>query len=105
MEIISVNIQKGGSGKTTTVQALAELLSKEYRKKVLCIDSDPQCNLSSVSGVDLMACLEHNLYNLLREVSTLDDCVIHATYYDIITGSLVLSYADPEFNFTGNEYF
>lgn len=105
MEIISVNIQKGGSGKTTTVQALAELLSKEYRKKVLCIDSDPQCNLSSVSGVDLMACQEHNLYTLLREESTLDDCVIHAKYYDIIPGSLLLSYADTEFNRTGKEYF
>lgn len=105
MEIISVNIQKGGSGKTTTVQALAELLSKEYGKKVLCIDSDPQCNLSSVSGVDLMNCQEHNLYTLLREESTLEECIIHVKYYDIIPGSLLLSYADTEFNRTGKEYF
>lgn len=105
MEIISVNIQKGGSGKTTTVQALAELLSKEYGKKILCIDSDPQCNLSSVSGVDLVSCQEHNLYTLLREESTLEECIIHAKYYDIIPGSLLLSYADTEFNRTGKEYF
>lgn len=105
MEIISVNIQKGGSGKTTTVQALAELLSKEYGKKVLCIDSDPQCNLSSVSGVDLMACQEHNLYTLLREESTLEECIFPTKYYDIIPGSLLLSYADTEFNRTGKEYF
>lgn len=105
MKIISVNIQKGGSGKTTTVQALAELLSKEYGKKVLCIDSDPQCNLSSVSGVDLMNCQEHNLYTLLREESTLEECIIHVKYYDIIPGSLLLSYADTEFNRTGKEYF
>lgn len=52
-----------------------------------------------------MACQEHNLYTLLREESTLDDCVIHAKYYDIIPGSLLLSYADTEFNRTGKEYF
>lgn len=105
MEIISVNIQKGGSGKTTTVQALAELLSKEYGKKVLCIDSDPQCNLSTVSCVDLMKCQEHNLYTLLRNESTLEQCIYPTKYYDIIPGSLLLAYADTEFNRTGKEYF
>ena len=39
LEIISVNITKGGCGKTTTVQMLGEILSREYRKKVLCIDT------------------------------------------------------------------
>lgn len=105
MEIISVNIQKGGSGKTTTVQALAELLSRDYGKKVLCIDSDPQCNLSTVSGIDLMECQDHNLYTLLKEESTLNQCILHTKYYDIIPGSLLLSYADTEFNRTGKEYF
>ena len=105
MEIISVNIQKGGSGKTTSVQALAEILNKEYGKKVLCIDSDPQCNLSTVSGVDLMDCQEHNLYSLLREESTLAQCIIHTKYYELVPGSLLLSYADTEFNRTGKEYF
>ena len=54
LEIISVNITKGGCGKTTTVQMLGEILSREYGKKVLCIDTDPQCNLTTVSGVNLM---------------------------------------------------
>ena len=43
-----------GCGKTTTVQMLGEILSREYGKKVLCIDTDPQCNLTTVSGVNLM---------------------------------------------------
>lgn len=37
MEIISVNVQKGGSGKTTTVQALAELLSKVHKKRYFAL--------------------------------------------------------------------
>lgn len=45
MRIITVANQKGGSGKTTTVLALAQACS--YRqKKAICIDLDTQCNLS-----------------------------------------------------------
>ena len=104
MEIISVNITKGGCGKTTTVQMLGEILSKEYGKKVLCIDTDPQCNLTTVSGINLMECQEHNLYTLLKEESTLEECIVKSKYYDIIAGSLLLAYADTEFNQLGREY-
>ena len=105
MEIISVNIQKGGCGKTTTVQAIAEILNKEYGQRILCVDTDPQCNLTTVSAVDVMACQKHNLYTLLKETSTLQQCIINTKYYDLIPGSLLLSYADTEFNRTGKEYF
>ena len=98
LEIISVNITKGGCGKTTTVQMLGEILSKEYGKKVLCIDTDPQCNLTTVSGIDLMQCQEHNLYTLLKDESTIEECIVKSKYYDIVPGSLLLAYADTEFN-------
>lgn len=104
MEIISVNITKGGCGKTTTVQMLGEILGKEYHKKILCIDTDPQCNLTTVSGIDLMECQEHNLYTLLKKESTLKECIVESTYYDVIPGSLLLAYADTEFNMLGREY-
>lgn len=104
LEIISVNITKGGCGKTTTVQMLGEILGKVYGKKVLCIDTDPQCNLSSVSGINLMDCQEHNLYTLLKGDSTLDECILKSKYYDIIPGSLLLAYSDIEFNQLGREY-
>lgn len=104
MEIISVNITKGGCGKTTTVQMLGEILGKEYGKKVLCIDTDPQCNLTTVSGIDLMECQEHNLYTLLKKSSSLKECIKSSKYYDIIPGSLLLAYADTEFNQLGREY-
>ena len=64
--IISVNITKGGCGKTTTVQALAEIFGKIYGKKVLCCDTAPQCNLTTVSGVNIMDCQKNNLYTLLK---------------------------------------
>lgn len=104
LEIVSVNITKGGCGKTTTVQMLGEILNKEYGKRVLCIDTDPQCNLTTVSGINLMDCQEHNLYTLLKEESTLEECIVKSKYYDIIPGSLLLAYADTEFNQLGREY-
>jgi len=39
---------KGGVGKTTLAAALAREFVKEAAKKVLLIDLDPQCNLSSI---------------------------------------------------------
>lgn len=104
MEIISVNITKGGCGKTTTVQMLGEILNRDYGKKVLCIDTDPQCNLTTVSGINIMDCQEHNLYTLLKNESNLNDCILKTKYYDIIPGSLLLAYADTEFNQLGREY-
>ena len=105
LEIISVNITKGGCGKTTTVQILGEILGKEYGKKVLCVDTDPQCNLTTCSGIDLMECQEHNLYTLLKDESTLEECIVQSKYYDVVPGSLLLAYADTEFNHIGREYF
>lgn len=104
MEIISTHITKGGCGKTTTVQALAEILGKEYGKRVLCCDTDPQCNLTTVSGINIMDCQQHNLYTLLKGQSTPADCIIKTKYYDVIPSSLLLAYADVEFNVLGREY-
>ncbi len=104
MEIISAHITKGGCGKTTTVQALAEILGKEYGKRVLCCDTDPQCNLTTVSGINIMDCQQHNLYTLLKGQSTPADCIIKTKYYDVIPSSLLLAYADVEFNVLGREY-
>lgn len=47
MKIITFFNNKGGVGKTTTVYHIAWML-KELGYKVLAIDLDPQCNLSSI---------------------------------------------------------
>lgn len=100
-KVICVNIQKGGCGKTTTVQALGEMLSK--RGKILSIDTDPQCNLTTASGIN-SADLEHTLYELLKKECTIEQAIIKSKYYDIIPGSLMLCSADSEFTKTGKEF-
>lgn len=103
-EIIAINIQKGGCAKTVTTQALAEIFSKDYGLKVLCIDTDPQCNLTTVSGVSVVDC-KYNLYTLLKDQSSLQESIVETTYYDLIPGSMFLANADNEFNVIGKEQF
>ena len=98
MDIISVNIQKGGCGKTTTCQVLAEILGKELDQNVLCVDMDPQCNLTAAAGVNLLEYQEKNLLGLLKEDYHIQDCIAESEYYDIIPGSLNLTDADTIFN-------
>ena len=49
-KIITIAIEKGGTGKTVTASNLAYLMGDEG-KKVLCVDTDPQGNLTkALSG-------------------------------------------------------
>lgn len=104
MKIISFSVAKGGSMKTTSCQVLAELLGKQG-KKVLCVDTDPQGNLSTVSGINLLEVQDHNLYTLLKGYSKLEDCIVKSKYYDVIPSSLLMASADTEFNQQGREFF
>lgn len=44
MRVISVMNLKGGVGKTTTIVNMAAILARDYDKKVVVIDADPQAN-------------------------------------------------------------
>lgn len=64
MPVISIAIQKGGSGKTTTAINLAAALQR-MGKSVLLFDADPQANLSQSLGVQEDP--EKNLFTELKK--------------------------------------
>lgn len=70
-KVISFLNQKGGVGKTTMAFNTAFALQAQGQR-VLCIDMDPQANLSLLFGVeDVEANLHHLLVNSVRELKAL----------------------------------
>lgn len=103
MKVITLSNQKGGVAKTTTCIALATGLYHRG-KTVLCIDLDPQCNLSLGVGADVLN-TKHILYNVFKDNADINDAINHVSLgFDLITGSLMLATADMEFTEIGREY-
>ena len=98
MKIISVAIQKGGAGKTTTTLNLAAAL-REMGKKCLLIDLDPQASLSQALGV--LDEPEPNIYHLLKLEASGKACkpeaaILHRSGLDLLPASLELASAELE---------
>ena len=99
-KIISIANHKGGVGKTTTTVNLAAGLNQKG-KKVLCIDLDPQTNLTQSLGVNEY---EYSIYDSLTQNSDLIPIPIRKGF-DIIPSHIDLSGAEVELiNEPGREY-
>ena len=99
MPVISIAIQKGGSGKTTTAVNLAAAL-QHLGKKVLLIDADPQANLSQSLGI--IEEPEQNLFTELKkeiagQSSQLKDVIVQTKCgLQIVPSSIELASAELE---------
>ena len=77
---ISIALQKGGVGKTSTALALASTLGFK-KKKVLLIDMDSQRDTTYASGIDIP---EKSITDVLGEDATVPEAVIKCKYYDLL---------------------
>jgi len=103
--IIAVANQKGGVGKTTcTINLGGAFASLGHR--VLCLDLDPQANLTVGLGIDLNT-VEKNIANVLIDPDLKLASIIRPTKtknLDVAPATLELSSAEVElFNAIGRE--
>ena len=102
-KILCVSNQKGGVGKTTTTNALAMGLRRKG-SRVLCVDFDPQGNLSFSLGADNRIELQNSVYHALKGELQPVQTIQHTPLCDVIPANLLLSGIDLEFTGKGREY-
>lgn len=100
-KVITINVQKGGVGKTTTAHELGSNLTK-MGYKVLVIDLDPQQNLSKFSGAPLTE--YYTIYEVLKGECDFSDAIHFrevpdnkVNNYDVCTAHKNLEHAEKEF--------
>lgn len=85
--VISVALQKGGVGKSTTSQALASTLGFKQQRTLL-IDMDSQANVTYSSGI---LDPEKSITDVLGGDCSIDEALIHCKYYDLLAADSYLT--------------
>ncbi len=99
-KIITFTNQKGGVGKTSLAMNFGIRL-KMKGNRVLLVDTDPQCSLTYIMGVDQPSA---TLYEVLLNQSSIQDAIIQTEECDLLCSSPKLSAADIVFTSIGKEY-
>lgn len=87
---ISVFSNKGGSGKTSIVASLGDVLTSEFDKRVLLIDSDQQMNLTKHFGMlEYPYADTQNLYTAFAKQESIENYIIKTSYKNL---DIVLSH-------------
>ncbi len=90
-KIIAFANQKGGGAKTTTTLNLAAAFA-EAGSRVLCVDMDPQGNLTMSQGIDPDT-LDTSMYDVLVHRTPVRDVVVHREV-DVACASIDLAGAE-----------
>lgn len=85
--VISIALQKGGVGKSTTAQALASTLGSKH-KRTLLIDMDSQGDVTYSSGVDTPS---KTITDVLGSECNPSDALIPCKYYNLLASDSYLT--------------
>ena len=101
-KILCVSNQKGGVGKTTTTNALAMGL-RRLGRRVLCVDFDPQGDLSFGLRADNRVEMQNSIYHALKGELLAVQTIQHTPFCDVIPANMLLSGIELEFTGQGVE--